>query len=224
MSIQNGNLSDNVYKTLKAQIIERQIRPGKKLDIQELSKQMGVSRMPILDAITRLKAEGLIRSKPRVGTYVTPLDETIFEEIFEARNMIEYWVTPLTILHIRDVDIQELENLLQHTTDLLLNVDNETFDYRQFVELDQQFHLRLIQLCGNEHIIEMYRSLNSHIQIGRAYSLRALDRSREGHDEHEAILKAFAARDVEQARAAQHFHAERSHAGVRKLLKEYGTL
>ncbi|MBZ0299507.1 MAG: GntR family transcriptional regulator [Anaerolineae bacterium] len=224
MSAQADNLSEQVYKNLKEQIIERQLHPGTKLDIKDLSEKMRVSRMPLLDAITRLKAEGLVRSRQRVGTYVTPLDETMFEEIFEARNMIEYWIAPHSILHIRDIDVQNLEKLLQQSGQLVLDVDDESFDYRRFIELDQEFHLRLIQLCGNNHIIAMYRSLNSHIQIGRAYSLRALDRSREGQVEHEAILSAYASRDVKEARSAQLAHSERSRAGVMTLLKRYGPL
>jgi GntR family transcriptional regulator, rspAB operon transcriptional repressor len=218
------SLSERVYDTLKRQIIERELPPNMKLDNNVIAQQLGVSRMPVVDALTRLKAEGLIISRNRVGTYVTPLDRRMFEEIFEARDMIEQWATPKSITYLRDVDSIDLRRLLEKSRQLLVDVIDETFDYRKFREYDQQFHLALVRLCGNDHIIGLYESLNSHIQVARAYSLRALTRSKEGQSEHEAILRAFTNRDIEQARQAQHFHLQRSLEGILRLLEQRDVL
>jgi DNA-binding GntR family transcriptional regulator len=217
-------LNEQVYDILRERIIERQLRPGAKLDLAAIQAELAVSRMPVTDALRRLELEGLVTVRNRVGSFVTPLSATLYEEIFEARNMIEYWVTPKIILHISNNDIEELRHLLEETSRLVNGVTDETFDYRSFIRCDEQFHLRLIRLCQNSHIIGAYRALNTHIQTARAYSLRALNRSRDGQQEHEAILQAFAQRDVERARTAQRHHAERSRAGVLALLGQYGEL
>lgn len=222
--LSSGKLSENVYEKLKSEIVNRYILPDTKLDIALLSERYGVSRMPILDAITRLKAEGLVISRSRVGTYVAPLDKAMFEETYEARLMIEAWVTPQSILHLRDADVIALLRLLEKSAELFVDVDNETFNYRQYIHYDQEFHLALVGLCGNSCLVDLYQSLNSHLQIARAYSLRALKRSHEGQLEHEAILDAFANRDVERAREAQRYHAQRSFEGALALLNERGTL
>ncbi len=223
-SVQYFSLSDQAYDILKRNIIERQLAPNTKLDINALGQQLGVSRMPILDALTRLEAEGLVLRRNRVGTYVMPLDKAVFEEIFEARGMVEQWATSPVIAHLQADDIIQLRALLDEAGQLLTNATEETLDYRRFVEYDQRFHLTLIQLCGNTRIIEFYRSLNSHMQIARVYSLRALSRCIEGQTEHEAILEAFAAHNVERARTAQQHHLERSRTGVLALLEEHGVL
>jgi DNA-binding GntR family transcriptional regulator len=221
---QAKSLSEVAYDVLKRKIIEREFGPNTKLDIEDLTREMGISRMPLLDAITRLKSEGLLISRHRVGTYVAPLDKSVINEVFEARHWIEQSVTPKCILQIRDQDVLELRDLLQKSNALLTNVTEDRFDYRQFIEYDQKFHLSLLRLCRNTRMIECYLSLNSHIQIGRIYSLQALERSREGQMEHEEILSAFAARDVERAQRAQQAHLERSRQGILRLLEERGLL
>lgn len=218
------NLSEQVYERLRTQILERRLTPETKLDINALSAELGVSRMPILEALTRLKHERLVISKNRVGTYVLPLDRTTLMETFEARRMIEDWIAPRTIMHLRDSDVLDLRALLERAGQLFVNVTDETFDYRAYVEYDTEFHLTLVRLCGNSAVVNFYTSLNSHMQIARAYSLRALSRSREGHAEHERIVDAFAARDVDLARAAQRQHLESSIHGVLALIDQYGAL
>ena len=217
-------LSDIAYQQLKKKVIERHFKPGSKLDIKALSEQLGIGRMPIQDAITRLKADGLVNSRHRVGTYVVPLDKKTLENMFEAREMIEYWVTPRVIFYLRDADLEELHTILSQADKLLIGVTDKTFDYRQFVELDQQFHLKLVQICNNEHMIQMYTSLNSHLQIGKTYALQALSRSQEGQAEHKAIHEAFSERDVEKARLVQQAHINRSREGVLRLLEQQEAL
>lgn len=217
-------LHDQVYEILRRRIIERQLQPGAKLDLAAIQAELAISRMPVAEALGRLQLEGLVTVRNRVGSFVTPLSAKLYDEIFEARIMIEYWVTPMIVLHISNNDIDDLSTLLDETARLMVDVTDETFDYRSFIRYDEQFHLRLVCLCKNGQIIGAYRALNTHMQTARAYSLRALARSREGQQEHEAILRAFAQRDIEQARAAQRYHAEHSRAGVLALLQRYGEL
>ncbi len=217
-------LSERVYQALKQHIIERQVAPQDKLDIQALSQQLGVSRMPVIDAIARLEAEGLVRRQNRVGTYVSPLDRTVYEEVFAARSMVEQWATAPAIANLQEKDIQQLGALLQEARQLLQDVTEETFQYRQFSIYDQQFHLTLVQLSRNVRVSQFYASLDSHMQIARVYSLRALKRSREGQEEHEALLAAFSARDVEQACLQQQIHLECSRTSVLALLEQYRVL
>lgn len=225
-SEKNGadSLSARAYQTLKQRIVARQIKPGVKLDIAALEAELGVSRMPILDALARLEHDGLVTIRSRVGTYVTPLNAELFEEIYDVRIMIEQWVTPKIILHISNRDIADFQALLGSAQQLLENVTDEAFDYLEFTRIDEQFHLELIRLSKNQRIVDWYATLNTHIQTARAYSLRALARSKEGQEEHEAVLAAFAARDVEGARQAQLIHAERSRQGILRFLELYGEI
>lgn len=222
--IQYNSLSNQAYDILKRRIIERQLVPNTKLDINEISRQLGVSRMPVVDALARLEGEGLVERRNRVGTFVTALDQAFFDEMFEARLMIEMWAAALIAERMTAADQGTLRTLLSEASLLLQVTTDSSFDYLSSVRYDTEFHLGLIRLCGNSRVIDIYESLNVHAQVARVYSLRALQRAREGQQEHEAILAAFAAGNVEQAQSRQRLHVERSRAGLRVLLDRHGEL
>ncbi len=222
--IQTASLSEQVYQVLKQQIIERKVKPNDKLDINALAEELGVSRTPILDALTRLEVDRLVVSKNRVGTYVAPLDRAMYEEIFDARLMVENWAIQQASEHLTEQRVEALHDLLRRSAQLLVGVDAETFDYRSFIKYDQNFHLALIEVCSNSRVSEFYRSLNIHIQIARVYALRPLNRSIEGQGEHEAILQHLANHDVKNALKAQQYHLERSRENVLRSLERYQQL
>ncbi len=220
----SASLSDQVYNILKRNILERKLAASSKLDIDSLAVELGVSRTPILDALTRLEAEGFITRRNRVGTFVTPLDRSMFDEIIEAREMIENWVAGPVISCVTDANLAELQAILD-LAGAALDVERDAdFDYLKFTDYDQQFHNHLVELCANSRIIAMYAALNSHLQIARVFSLRALKRSRESRAEHAAILAAYKARDEKAAIEAQLAHIEQSRAGIHALLSQYGVL
>lgn len=219
-----ASLSDQVYEILRRHIVERKIAPTKKIEIDSLAQELGVSRTPILDALTRLEAEGLITRRNRVGTYVAPVNQQIMDEIFEAREMIEGWAAAPAIARLTEDDLVELRATMELARQATEVATDEDFDYLEFTRYDERFHTKLIALCGNSRIMAMYAALNSHMQIARVYSLRALARSRESYIEHMAILAAYAARDVAAAVEAQRNHVERSRAGVNALLAQHGIL
>jgi DNA-binding GntR family transcriptional regulator len=221
--VQFTSINEQVYNILKRRIIERRIIAGAKLDINALADELRVSRMPIVEAITRLEIEGLVERRNRVGTFVTPLNREKYEEIYASREMIEQWAVKPIIERITDTNIDSLEALLKQTKVLLHGVTEATFDYQKYSEYDGQFHLSLILLCGNSYITNFYGSLNSHVHILRVLSLGALKRSEETQVEHEAILNAYKARDPRKAQAAQASHLQKSRYGVLKLLELHDT-
>lgn len=223
-TIQQFSLSDQVYEIIKQRIIERDMSPNDKFDLKELSTEMGTSRMPIVDALTRLESEGLVTKRNRVGTYVTPISEAMFAGLFEARQMVETWISEEVTLSATPDDIDQLKALLDTARELLHNTSEADFDYLKFSQLDCDFHFRLVQLCQNTRIVEFYRSLNTHLHIARVYLFRALNRSQEGQREHEDILDALVARDVVAFREAQRHHLEISRVSVMQLLQEHKEL
>ena len=222
--IQYSSLSNQVYDILRRRIAERQLAPNAKLDINEIGRQLGVSRMPVVDALARLEGEGLVERRNRVGTFVTPLDNALFDEMFEARLMIEMWATPKIVSRMTASDREAIGSLLKEASLLLHGATDSSFDYLNCVRYDAEFHVGLIRLCGNSRVIDIYESLNQRAQVARVYSLRALPRAQEGQHEHQAIFDAFAAGNVEQAQAAQRHHIERSRTGLSALLDKHGEL
>ena len=223
-SVQQLSLSQQIYGILKRQITDRHLPPNAKLDINALAHELQVSRTPVVEALARLDTEGLVTRRNRVGTFVAPLNQLVYNELFEARNMVEQWVLGAALERITPKDVADLRAILQDAAVLLVGATDETFDYLKFTEYDANFHQRLVEAGGNKRIAEFYASLNSHLHIARTYSLRALQRSLEGQHEHEMILKAYANHDLEAAAEAQHYHMEKSHQNILRLLEEHKEL
>ena len=222
--VDTTSLVDQVYAILWQEIVQRNLKPKEKIDINLLAEKLEVSRTPVIDALIRLEMDGLVTRRNRVGTFVTPVNRSSFLASFQSREMIEQYITPIAINNIQSSDIEELQQLLDALTSLIDESSDESFDYASYTRYDNDFHIKLIKLGNNIQILEFYRSLNSHMQIARAYSHHALQRATEGLQEHRDILVAFVNGDVEQACYLQHVHLERSRAGVLKIIDEYGFL
>ncbi len=217
-------LTEQIYDILWVEIVQRNLKPNEKLDINQLAQQMGVSRTPIMDALARLENDGLVLRRNRVGTFVTPFSKAAFLNSFMSRDMVEQYITPIIITNLTSQDIEELESLLENFDDLITNANDDSFDYGTYTRYDYDFHSKLVQLCRNDQIIEFYRSLNSHMQIARAYSKHALKRATEGLEEHHQILQALVQGEVEKARLLQHTHLTRSRDGILTILDEHDFL
>jgi len=217
-------LTDQVHEILKRQIVQRHLVPGSKLDVGDLANRLGTSRMPVVDALNRLEMEGLVERRDRVGTFVTPFSPVDFDDLYAARLMVEQWAMEPIIASITPADIDKLRGILNASKALLKDVNDQTFDYRRFLELDQDFHVNLMSLCSNRRILDWYRSLNAHIQVGRVYSLRALKRCKGAQKEHEAILAALEARDAQGARDAVKDHLTLSQNGILGIINARGDL
>ena len=219
------SLTDQVYDALKRDIIQRTLVSNVKLDVNGLAHKLGVSRMPVVDALSRLENEGLVERRNRVGTFVTPVSQRMFEEWFEMRGMIEDWATPRIIANIGDENLQQLQQLLSEGNRALKAAKKATFVLNAFNErFDYGFHMGLIRECGNSRIADTFASIHTHSRIGRSFvdpddRISACKRSQ---THHEAILAAFVARDTAKAMITMRLHRENSLQGTLGRLQKQG--
>jgi DNA-binding GntR family transcriptional regulator len=225
--IQHISLADQVYAILKQQIIKRDIQPGEKLDVNGLASQLGVSRMPVVEALTRLESEGLVKRRDRVGTFVVPIDERKFIEWFEMRAMIEDWAAPRIAARVTQDDIVRLNSLLAEGRRILHASQPDTFDFYAFIETyDTGFHIMLLQIAGNSFAVETFATIHGHARIGRSFiprqdQLTACKLSQEGH---ELILGAVMSRNAASIAATMQAHRERSQAATLAGFREVNPL
>ena len=113
-------LNERVYQLLLRRILSGEAAPGGRLDAEELSQTLGVSRTPVKDALTRLCAEGLVEITPRRGTRVTALTRRDIQELHDVRRMIELYAahsaikaaSPQHQLRLREI-LHELEGIVR---------------------------------------------------------------------------------------------------------------
>jgi DNA-binding GntR family transcriptional regulator len=202
------NINEKVYDYIKKNITTFHFPSGYKLNIRQLSEDLGVSHTPIKDALFRLAGEGLIDITSRTGTYVKSITEADIQEILQTRLILETAAIEEITGKITDEQMQALKELYEKGVRLVVD-PNDSESYKAFMEYDSQFHLSFFIILGNKRLLHIYRNLNAHMQMVRFRLLNhALGKLPTTDDEHRMILEAICERNVAKARKAiaNHIH------------------
>jgi DNA-binding GntR family transcriptional regulator len=216
-------LTDVVYRTLKEQILHQAFLPGQRLHVDQLARQLGVSRTPVKDALNALAREGLVEIIPRRGTFVAALSAQSIAELFDLRRALELLAAELLVARVTEADLARLRARLAVLDEPL----GEDADVDEHMRRNLAFHRELVQLAGNRKLLEVYDGLNVHIQIARVHARRRDWRIRrqQEREEHGAMLAALEARDPQRLAAAVDAHIRRAkHSLIQDLTTAGGLL
>lgn len=202
------SLVDQAFDKLAAAIMRGELAPGGRISEVQVARQLGISRGPLREALSRLEARALVERRPNLGAYVSRLSRQDLEELFTLREALEGMACRLAALNMSDRELDELTALLDH------HAGSEGLragtDYYQD-PVDEDFHFRIVRGSGNRRLMKaLCDDLYFQLRIYRYRSSTADGRARAALDEHRAILKALQARDAEAAEAAMRRHI--SHA------------
>lgn len=210
--------SDEVYESLRQAILTAMFAPGERLQVETIANKLGVSITPVRSAIQQLATEGLIEIRPRSGTFVATLTPEDVFETSEIRCALECLAGELAIPRLTDDDVAQFRSLLKS-----MGVPVETPKARRTHEQDNtRFHKLLIACSGNRRLIEMYESLNAHLQIARLHGRDEDWKKRLSMEsaEHEEIVAALEERNVPRVREALHRHILRATSSMIATLKQ----
>ncbi|AHV98730.1 GntR family transcriptional regulator [Paenibacillus sabinae] len=156
--IDNTNLLEKTYGILKELIIKREFPPEHKLSIPELSTQLGVSRTPIRDALGRLEKDGLIKTVPKVGTFVVGVSAENVLDIMETRLMIELWVVEKLAAGKAEASPNIIANMEKiHETSVYIVNSSKLENYHEG-DYNLHFHMEFLKLGGNKNIMNIYQN------------------------------------------------------------------
>jgi DNA-binding GntR family transcriptional regulator len=187
--------TDLAYETLKREILDNTLAPGDAIAIDRYVRQLKVSRTPVREAILRLERERLIEIRPRMGTFVAPLDLRLIRELYGVRRLLEGEAARLAAGRI---PAEALERLRME----LRGLEGP----RELFEKGQEVHLLCTQHCGNQTLRQMIASVQDHFVRFRRLSMDIPEKLLNSHREHSAILDALCQRDGEAAQQRMHEH------------------
>jgi DNA-binding GntR family transcriptional regulator len=189
--IDNSNLLEKTYVILKDRIVRREFAPNQKLSIADLASQLGVSRTPVRDALNRLETAGLVKTVPRVGTFVNSIEVQDLVDSIDTRLMIELWVVEkLAILPKADVNesIEKLEVILDHAA-----AELKHFSVDAYLKSDYnlQFHIEFIRTGKNRKNVDIYRSIMDYHFLAVEHSLFTKEMVRSALNQHWSIVECM---------------------------------
>ncbi|MHC5905841.1 GntR family transcriptional regulator [Streptomyces sp. S6] len=183
---------EKVVSALRAAVIAGELRPGEVYSTPGVAARFGVSVTPVREAMLVLAKEGLVDAVPNKGFRVTEVSDEQLDEYTQIRALIEI---PTVVGLVRTADTTSLEALRPAAREII--TASVAGDLIAHVEADTRFHLGLLALAGNAHLVEVVRDLRGR---SRLYGLNALAASGgilASAAEHLDLLDALLARDEE---------------------------
>lgn len=143
--------SEQVYRDLRSRIVSGRYVAGYRLVLDQLAREMGVSAVPVREAIRRLEAEGMVTYTRNVGAEVATIDLAGYADAMQVLAWIEGAATALSAPHLTK---QQLDDAAA-TNDHMRRLARGNFDPKLFSDLNQQFHQQLCLACPNHHLLDL---------------------------------------------------------------------
>ena len=205
LKVETG-LKEKVYGSLKEAIVRMDVYAldePPKLDERQLAEQLGVSRTPVREALTRLEQEGLVKTVPRRGAFVVRKTRQQIVEIIQVWAALEGMAAKLAVERATDAELEQLhgEFVTAGSSDIAsANID-------EYSEQNIQFHRRIVELGKSELLQDLMEGLFIHVQFIRRRSVRDADRTKRSVSDHILIINALESREAEQAQQLVISHA-----------------
>ena len=200
-AIQHSPVGHSVYRALQDLLARHTFAPGQKLNVEALSRDLGVSRTPVWEALKKLEVEGVVRTRPRKGVYITALDADKAREIYVVREVVEGLAARLAARHITAAELRALERSLDAQA-----AAGEAGDVPAYSRTDIEFHNVIVQASRNDTLNRILRSLYGQILVLRLQTLNLKDRIRPSILEHKRIFAALKSGNPAGAEAAARRH------------------
>lgn len=200
------------YEHLKTGIIRGEYSPGGRLLLRTIAARIGVSEIPVREALKRLEAEGMVENTPHVGFVVTKPDFNSHRQLFEVRLLLEGHATSMAAREMTDDTRVKLRRIHD---EMKANLSNDSL----VADFNYQFHDMIYASCGNPVLYNLIKQTWAMAPRTQAIFKLIRNRAETSAQEHEEILSALDLRDSESARAALIRHKEHSY----DLLCRYGN-
>ncbi|KUK42791.1 GntR family transcriptional regulator [Thermovirga lienii] len=190
----NKSLREKVYDFLKEQMNEGKLVPGSIINLQEISKNLGISMTPLREALVKLEVEGFITIIPRRGVVLNTLTLSKIKEIYrvigslEAAALEDFY--PL-------MNEETLSNLKELNTKMREALKSKDFD--GYMDMNRNFHETWLVGCGNEELYKVVKSMKERLyEFPRNVDL-ILEWEEVSLSEHQMIIQYLEEKNIQKA-------------------------
>jgi GntR family transcriptional regulator, rspAB operon transcriptional repressor len=201
--IVTDKLSDQIYRLLRDRIVRGQLVAGARIDLPAMIAELGISKTPLREALSRLELDHLVVTKPRSGTYVAELTVEDIREVCDLRKGIEWVAT-------REATERMPRELLSSLRAEIVDAEEKARegDYEPFFASDMRLHRTIVAHCGNRRLIRVRESLEAYVEWMRVVGATGTHRISGSTQRHLQIVDAMLEGDGERAQAAAAAHVE----------------
>lgn len=229
------NLRHLAHGYIRTKLLEGGLEPGTRLSSRALAREIGVSFIPVREAIAQLASEGLVRHEPGVGTFATRVDDRDLRELYDLREALEIHALGAALPRLDADALARMVSLNARLSELVLSRAKSTADplgagarttrRGEWEEADREFHAVLLQAAGNQRLVADVDAVRMRTRVFCA-RLVPTSRVHEEHvcREHEELVVALTRGDLAAARAvlADHLRRECASALERAAARDVG--
>jgi DNA-binding GntR family transcriptional regulator len=194
-------LSNKVYTALKGMINDYRFKPGVRLNVEELTRELGVSRTPVWEAIRRLEQEGLLKNIPNRGVFMVEMSLEKSFDLFQVRGVLERLVGRLAAENIDNATIEKMVKCLEDQREVV-----EKGDLIGYSQLDFDFHSMIYETTRNSFLEELLGSIKTKM---RPFDIHLKPILIQLYQDHMEIFEALRSKNPEGAEKAFTQHNEK---------------
>lgn len=198
-----ASLGDYVYESLRERLRDGRLQPGDRLNVVRLAEELGVSRTPVQEAMSRLEREGFLDLQPGRRAIITELEPGQAAELYVMREILHGKAARLAAQHASEVEIRTLWDLLDAQAQSINDVP-------EFIRLNQHFHDAIFQMAHNRYLLQAVNIFHSSLALLRSTHYFVPGRPEASHSEHVTIVEAIKRRDPDGAEKAMLDHIRAS--------------
>lgn len=199
MMLQRDTLPMQVLNKLMDWIMDGKLKMGEKLNTEELARQLGVSRMPIREALKSLEKMGLAESIPYVGVKLVSLEQEDVLQIYLMRQLLEPLAAGEACKKITEEQIHELEEIHKEYIPI---VEADEIDAKKLYLQNRKFHFAIYSISEMDRVCAMIESLWDTLSFFKLIYGRDVIKNTSGAKnmiaEHQGYIDALKDRDAER--------------------------
>ena len=199
MMLQRDTLPMQVLNKLMDWIMDGKLKMGEKLNTEELARQLGVSRMPIREALKGLEKMGLAESIPYVGVKLVSLEQEDVLQIYLMRQLLEPLAAGEACKKITEEQIHELEEIHKEYIPI---VEADEIDAKKLYLQNRKFHFAIYSISEMDRVCAMIESLWDTLSFFKLIYGRDVIKNTNGAKnmiaEHQGYIDALKDRDAER--------------------------
>ena len=200
--MKNENLKEKSYKVIKSKITSCEYIPNEFINESALREEIGVSRTPIREALSRLEQENLVKIIPKRGVLVTDISIIEINELFQVRELIEPYIIRTYAKNIDKIELSRLYNIL------IVKVSNSDIEA---YSIDEDIHRLLVNSSNNRYFVSIMENIYSQNHRIRVLTGKQIEkRLDQTNKEHIEILKFLIQEDWDSAASSMVTHLKNS--------------
>jgi DNA-binding GntR family transcriptional regulator len=207
------NKQERTYTILRDRIHSGEFQPMARLNIDALSRELGVSPIPVREALRRLEAEGWVRFQPNVGAIVAPVDATTWEQEMVAAAILEGAATADAAARLRPSDMTRLRRIAADMEQVAA-----AGDPLRFSTLNRRLHATIVARCANAYLVELLQQTYTRLDRVRSTMFAYLpERSACALVEHARLLSLLESGDTAEIERYARWHKLQTVAAYKEL-------